>query len=111
MQWKTWYKTSLDSHWRVSVVQHGTNAKKIHIRYYNDQGLPTRLGISLTAEQYEWMSQLKFGIMSNLHVVPLPDRYLLFKESVMGYVSGCSVPIAIINMIPALYPKLAPFIE
>ena len=105
------FKTSLDKNWNLSVQQQGTAPKKVHIRYFNDQGFPTKLGVSLDAFQFEFLSHLKSGFVCGLHVVTLPDRCILFKESNMGYISGCTVPVNVVNKIPNLYIEVAKYLN
>jgi len=85
--------------------------KKIHLRYYDDNASPTKLGITLTKDQFEWISQLRNGKMFDLHVLALPDRHLLFKETDTGSLYGCSLPINIVNKLSQIYVNLSPFLQ
>jgi len=85
--------------------------KKIHLRYFDNVGLATRLGITLTKDQFEWASQLKNGKMYDLHILALPDRHLLFKETDKGSLYGCSLPIDIVNKLSQIYVNLSPFLQ
>ena len=104
--WKNLYKASLNKNWRLSVAQCDDGPKKAHIRFFNDQGFPTKLGISLELEQLEWVLQMKLGVFNQLHMLPLVDRYIIFHESHMGYLRGCTIPLPIIKMLPTFYPQL-----
>jgi hypothetical protein len=77
----------------------------LHIRYYNDQGFPTKLGISLHSGQFQFLVKMRVGVCDGVHFVPLPDKTLLFKEN-EGYLNGCAVPKNIIDMLPELYPEI-----